>query len=216
MPDETHLPRPPRIALAIARDRTPSSQASHGSEPFVDVRHLDLVARYPDGTQSEPFAYDVVTRKALDAVIIAAFERRGGERHVYMRSATRAPLALREPEGADLWEVPAGMIEPGESPRETAVRELEEELGFRVPASALVDLGPWTIPLPGMIAERQHFFQVDVTHAERGTPRGDGSPLERGAQVVAVPLPSLLALCRAGQLRDAKSELALRRLAEVG
>jgi ADP-ribose pyrophosphatase len=212
MPDETHLPRPPRIALAIARDRTSTSQASGG---FVDILRLDLVARYPDGTQSEPFAYDVATRKALDSVVIAAFERRGGERHVYMRSATRAPLALREPEGGDLWEVPAGMIEPGESPRETAVRELEEELGFRIPASALVELGPWTIPLPGMIAERQHYFQVDVTHAQRGAPRGDGSALERGAQVVAVPLQSLLALCRAGQLRDAKSELALRRLAEV-
>jgi ADP-ribose pyrophosphatase len=213
MPDETPLPRPPRIALAIARDRTSSSQASGG---FVDIRRVDLVARYPDGTQSAPFAYDVATRESLDAVVIAAFERRGGERHVYMRSATRAPLALREPEGADLWEVPAGMIDPGEAPRETAARELEEELGFRVPGSALVELGPWTIPLPGLIAERQHYFQVDVTRAERRPPRGDGSALERGAQIVALPLPSLLAHCRAGLIRDAKSELALRRLAEVG
>jgi ADP-ribose pyrophosphatase len=212
MPDETHLPQPPRVALAIARDRTSSSSASGG---FIDVRRLDLVARYPDGTESEPFAYDVVTRSAVDAAIVAAFERRGSDRLVYMRSATRAPLALREPGQGDLWEVPAGLIEPGESPREAAARELEEELGFQVPASALVELGPWTVPVPALIAERQHYFLVDVTHAARRAPRGDGSALERGAQVVALPLSSLLALCRAGQLRDAKSELALRRLAEV-
>jgi ADP-ribose pyrophosphatase len=211
MPDETHLPHAPRIALAIARDRTPGSPDG----AFIGVRRLDLVARYPDGTESEAFAYDVVTRSALDAAIVAAFERRGSERLVYVRSATRAPLALREPGEGDLWEVPAGLIEPGESPRDAAARELEEELGFRVPASALVELGPWTVPVPALIAERQYFFQVDVTHATRAAPRGDGSALERGAQIVALPLPSLLALCREGQLRDAKSELALRRLAEV-
>jgi len=68
---------------------------------------------------------------------------------------------------------------------------------------------------PGFIAERQHFFCVDVTGIERGAPTEDGSALERGAAIVKRPLANLLARCRAGDLRDGKTELALRRFVEL-
>jgi ADP-ribose pyrophosphatase len=211
MSDEPLLPEPPRIGLGLVRERSESTR------PFLGVRRVELVARHPDGWKSPPFDYDVVTRASLDAAIIVAYERRGGEPHVHVRTTTRAPIALRPGvEGeADLWEVPAGMIDPGESPRETAARELEEELGFRAPPDALVPLGPWTWPLPAVLAEQQHYFRVDVAGLPRAAPRGDGSALERGARLALLPLSTLLAACRAGHMRDAKSELALRRLAEA-
>jgi len=209
------LPIPPRIVLDVARDRTASSRASGG---FVNLRRLDLVARYPDGSVSEPFAYDIVVRDAIDAVVLVAYERVGGDREIYVRSAVRAPLALRAGCGVDdgnLWELPAGIIDPHESPREAAARELHEELGFRVEAASLAEFAPWTWVAPGFIAERQHFFCVDVTGIERGAPTEDGSALERGAAIVKRPLANLLARCRAGDLRDGKTELALRRFVEL-
>ncbi len=48
-------------------------------------------------------------------------------------------------------EIPGGMVDPGESPREAAARELEEETGFR--AGALRELG-FTHPNPAFIANR--------------------------------------------------------------
>jgi ADP-ribose pyrophosphatase len=209
------LPDPPDIRLVVARDRTPESRATGG---FLDVRRLDLVARYPDGGESATFAYDVAARTALDAVVIAACFRQDGELFVYLRSAVRPPCALRPlPPAHDgrLWELPAGLVEPDEDPAECAARELGEELGFEATAAAMRPLGGWTFPAPGMIGERHLYFAVDVDPRARREPTEDGSALEHGAAIVALPVRDALEHCRSGAIRDAKTELALRRLLEA-
>ena len=208
------LPPPPAIALEVARDRSAESHAQGG---FFDVRRLDLVARYPDGTVSAPFKYDVGARKALDAVVMAVHHVAAGVRHVYLRSAARPPCALRPlPPAHDgsLWELPAGLVEPGEDPAAAAAREIEEELGFSVSAAAMRPLGPWTFPAPGIIGERHLFFHVEVDPGSRGTPSEDGSVLERAAAILSLSVVDALEHCRRGAIPDAKTELGLRRLAE--
>jgi ADP-ribose pyrophosphatase len=197
------------------RDRTPEARATGG---FLNVSRVDLVVNYPDGTHSPPFPYDIASRSALDAAVIVAYFDVSGIRHVYLRSAVRPPCALRAlpPEHpGSLWEVPAGLVEPGEDPASTAARELGEELGFSADASAMRELGGWTLPVPGMIAERNVFYSIEVDPSARATPTEDGSALERSAAICAIPLPQALQHCRTGSIRDAKTELALRRLAEV-
>lgn len=175
---------------------------------------------------SRPFVYDEVARRALDAVVVVPFFRREGELFVVLRTAFRPPVALRAPVddalprealGA-LWEFPAGLVEPSESTgpglRRAALRELAEETGFRPPETALIELGRAAFPAPGVIAEAHFFFAVEVEPESRGEPELDGSPLEEYFELVAVPLPAVLAAARAGRLRDGKTELAARRLAE--
>lgn len=202
--------------MRIARDRSDAARATGG---FFDVRRLDLVARYPDGTESTTFPYDIGAREAIDAVVMAAHYVEGGARHVYLRSSIRPPCALRPvPPAHDgaLWELPAGLVEPGEEPAACAARELAEELGFVVPASAMQPLGPWTFPAPGIIGERHLFFHVEVDPHARTTPTEDGSALERAAEILAMPVRDAIEHCRRGAIPDAKTELALRRLAELG
>jgi ADP-ribose pyrophosphatase len=216
MPDAPPLPAPPPIAIRVVRDRTATSRADGG---FVNVRRLDLEAGYPDGSNSPAFKYDVIDREAIDAVVVVAFERRGGDRgdrEVWLRSCPRVPLLLRGGREGHLWELPAGIIDPHETPRAAARRELHEELGFDVTEDALVTLGTPTYPAPGFIAEQHFYFAVDVTGLPHGAPLEDGSALERGARLHRAPVNELLALCRAGALPDAKTELALRRFVEEG
>ncbi len=217
------LPPPPPHTLL--RDETPVPSGP----PFLRVHRAMYRLRFANGETSEPFAYDVVERARLDAVVIAAHFRGGdGRRRVYLRSALRPPVATRardvspHPEREDLgslWELPAGLVEEDERTPEglvgCAVRELHEELGFDVDAASVRPLGPSAFPAPGMIGERHFYFHVEVEPAKRKVPLEDGSPLERHAAVILAPLDELLALVRQGGLEDLKTEVGLRRLAEI-
>lgn len=50
-------------------------------------------------------------------------------------------LLLGHATGSPRWDIPKGMLEPGEDPRQAAARELAEETGLRAPPDALIDLG---------------------------------------------------------------------------
>lgn len=203
---------PPKVELQIVRDRT--EEPGRG---FLCVKRYELVTRR-GADVSAPFPYDVLDRRALDASVMVAHHVEGGRVHVWLRSAVRPPIALRTlapTHSGCLWEVPAGLVEPDESPRAAAARELAEELGFHVEEAAMLDLGGWSVPAPGFIGELHWYFHVRVDPASRREPEGDGTALERDARILAVPLDEALAACRSGAIRDAKTELALRRLTDA-
>jgi ADP-ribose pyrophosphatase len=217
------IPELPTVTLQLVQDQSPPAPAG-----FLRLVRRCLVALDARGEVSSPFVYDEVDRAALDAVVIAAHYVLDGTRHVYLRSAARPPVLLREANrnvGREyvtrngLWELPAGLVEPGEASKtgviQCAQRELKEELGFDVTIDRLLPLGPSTYPCPGVIAERHYFFHVSVRPDERREPTLDGSAIEKLGAIIEVPLDDALGWCRAGQLEDAKSELGLRRLAEL-
>jgi ADP-ribose pyrophosphatase len=221
----------PELELELVEDISPVAPPG-----FLRLVRRRLRVKFPDGSRSEPFAYDEVDRRAIDAVVIAAhFIKKdgvkkgasgGGQRWVYLRSALRPPLRFRDParspggnrETGALWDLPAGLIEPGEQSTggvlRAACRELREELGFLALEADLRMLGPSVWPSPGVLSERLFFVQLEVRPERREEPSLDGSALERHGKVVAVPLEHALELCRSGRIQDAKTELALRRLAE--
>lgn len=208
------LPDAPPIVLRQLREDPDAG----GKTGFLGLRRVELVAHFPDGTESLPFSYDMVTRRALDAAIVVAHFHREGRRHVLLRTCIRPAAASRpHPPAHDgvLWELPAGLVEPGEPYRTAAARELYEETGARVQPSALQELGPWMFPVPAMIGEIHAYFHVEIDPDALDPPPGDDSPLEHGALVVAVPLDEALALCKEGRIRDLKTELGLRRLRDV-
>jgi ADP-ribose pyrophosphatase len=210
------LPHPPDVRALVVRDRSATAAAGGG---FVNVRRLEISVALADGAPSAPFPFDIATRHAIDAAIVVAHFEQAGERWVYLRSCPRPALMLHDGDGGarpgNLWELAAGLIEPGESPRAGAARELAEELGFPVDEERLLPLGGFAYPAPGCLAERHYYFHVEVDPAVREVPTEDGSPLEAGALVITCSLAEALAHCRAGHVPDAKTELALRRLAEL-
>lgn len=218
------LPPLPNVRLEVLEDLSPK-----GASGFLRLRRRRYRAHYPDGSASEPFEYDEVDRRAIDAaVMLAHYEDARGVPYVYLRSCLRPPLAMRdrarsplldEAFHGGLWELPAGLVEPGEQTPEgvvaTAQRELLEELGFEVRPEQLLPLGPSLFPAPAIVAERHFFFHVAVDPNQRRAPELDGSPLERFGEVIDVPLADALAWCASGDIEDSKTELGLRRFADI-
>jgi ADP-ribose pyrophosphatase len=205
------LPELPKVELDVVNvtDAEPPG--------FLTLHRYDLAVVTKE-KRSEPFRYDVVDRRALDAAVMVAHTVGQTGIDVYLRSAVRPPIGLRADAKATsesvTWEVPAGLIEPGEEPRAAAARELEEELGFAIKEEDLQPLGPWAYPAPGFIAEIHHFFHVRVDPGAQRAPGGDGSPLEEVAVIVRVSLKDAIEACKRGLIRDEKTELALRRLVD--
>lgn len=103
----------------------------------------------------------------------------------------------RRPARGELWEIPAGTLEPGEDPADCARRELAEETGFT--AEEIVPLAAFYTS-PGFCDEWMHLFLA------RGLCEGSQSPEDdESIRVARVPLAEALAMIRAGDICDAKT-----------
>jgi ADP-ribose pyrophosphatase len=105
----------------------------------------------------------------------------------------------REPLGRQLLELPAGTIEGGEDPLESAKRELEEEVGLK--NGRWQRLGTY-FTSPGFLDERMHLFLAE--DLEQGT-----QALEDDEDVELVRWPVDELESRLGELEDLKTVAAL-------
>jgi ADP-ribose pyrophosphatase len=107
----------------------------------------------------------------------------------------------RHPVGEALWEVPAGILEKGESPEQAVRREVEEEVGRRAG-----HLQRWAVfhPTPGFCDEVLHLFRA--TKLQDVPVRRDEDEV---LEVKWYTLDEARALLRAGEVKDAKTIVAL-------
>ncbi len=105
---------------------------------------------------------------------------------------------LREAAGQELWEIPAGKLEPGEYPELTAQRELREETGLE--AERLTYLGV-IYPTPGYSEERIYLFSAEGV-------RGEARAASEVAEARFFPIAEALRLAFEGR-GDGKTLAAL-------
>ena len=90
------------------------------------------------------------------------------------------------------WCFPGGSAEPGESARDCAARELEEETGVRVPPAELVSLGQYVMDVPGDRSYRWECFAVRTDLGQHEVECHEGRqmlfrPLEDFGRIDLVP-----------------------------
>jgi ADP-ribose pyrophosphatase len=109
---------------------------------------------------------------------------------------------LRHAAGGFIYEIPAGKLDPQEDPRDCAVRELEEEVGYRAGFLELLT-SIWTAP--GFTDEVIHIFQG--TNLEKGIQALDQDEV---LEIVEWPLEEAMARIQDGTIRDAKTIIGLQ------
>ena len=217
----------PRVAeIEIVEDRTERSRCDEG---FLRLRRFRARNRREDGSRSAEYPIDVIDRPVLDAVAVCLWARgpagvevltrRGLRPAAYFRRGKTA--VLPEPEYLLVEELVAGVLEPGEvgldALRRRASDEVREEAGLEIDPSRFEPLGGPFFMLPGIASEKIHVMAAEVARG-LGPPvwsapeTGDGSPLEEGAELRWRPLGAAVEACERGEIEDAKTELALRRL----
>jgi ADP-ribose pyrophosphatase len=96
-----------------------------------------------------------------------------------------------------LWELVAGRMDPGETPRAAAARELIEETGYRAKRlRVFLDV----FPTPGFLEERMFLLLAEGLTAGEAEPEEDEKIISR-----AYKPKELEEMIRRGKLRDAKS-----------
>jgi ADP-ribose pyrophosphatase len=140
--------------------------------------------------------FDVVRRDGMDvvehgpAVAIVPVDRTG---HVTLVRQERAAV------GGKLLEIPAGGVEHGESPLETAQRELREETGLH--GGEWVEVATF-FTTPGFVDEKMHLFVATDLEEGDASPQGN-----EDLELVRVPLDEVSSL--AEEVEDGKTLVGL-------
>lgn len=218
----------PRVtAIEIVEDRTASSRCDEG---FLRLKRHRARNRRADGSYSAIYPIDVIDRPTLDAVAVCLWSRTKRGIEVLTRSGIRPAAyfrkgrrsALGEPESLLVEEIVAGVLEPGEFGLEAlrlrGAEEAREEAGVEIAPERLERLGGSFFMLPGVASEKIHLLAGEIARfgpeGEFDAPgSGDGSPLEEGATLIWRQLTEAIAACERGEIADAKTEIAFRRLA---
>lgn len=157
------------------------------------VVRLDLdTIRSPSGTE---LRLEIVRHSGASAVVAVLGDPRAPDPSVLLIEQYRYAA------GGRIWEIPAGVLEPGEDPETCARRELAEETGAT--AQRMEHLTT-VFTTPGFTDERIHLFLAS------GVTVGEARPEHDEFLTVATrPLSRVLAMIHDGELADAKSIVAL-------
>lgn len=109
--------------------------------------------------------------------------------------------------GRELWELPAGKLEPGEDPMVCAARELEEETGYRT--EQLISLGAF-YPTPAYCQEIIHMY-----YTRQLVPTRQHLDRDEFLEVASIPFEQAAAMVKSGEIADGKTALAILKLKEI-
>ena len=157
------------------------------------VLNLDVDGvRFPDGSTGE---LEIIRHPGASAVVPFLSDPRGSDPQILLIRQYRYAA------GQHLLEIPAGRLDPGESPEACAHRELREETGC---TSGRVELLTTIYTTPGFIDERIHLFLATELV------RGDSSrESDEFIEVETVTLSQGLGLIEKGTIVDGKTVVAL-------
>lgn len=177
---------------------TASGRAKPGkisSERVYTGRIITLdrdTVRFPDGSIGE---MDMIRHPGASAIVPFLSAATGPDPQLLLIKQYRYAAEQF------LYEIPAGRLDPGEDPRDCAVRELREETGC---SANDIEFLFTMFTTPGFTDERIHVFMASgLEHGATAHEADEFMTLE------TVTLSRALQLIHTGEIKDAKTALAI-------
>jgi len=166
-----------------------SSERLHSGK----VVNLDRdTVKFPNGSTGQ---LEMIRHPGASAVVPFIDEPRAPDPRIYMIRQ------FRHAADGFIWEIPAGRLDPGETPATCAQRELEEEIGMTADVLARLTTIYTT---PGFTDEKIHLF---IAHElKKGTHRREADEF---MEVQTRRWSEVLDMIRTGQIQDAKTLAAI-------
>ena len=157
------------------------------------IIHLDVdTVRFPNGTVGD---LEIVRHPGASAIVPFASDPAGPDPQLILLRQYRYAA------GTIIYEIPAGRLDPGETPGDCAARELMEETGCT--ASHLKHAFTM-FTTPGFSDEQIHVFMA--TDLKQGKTAHEADEF---ITTHVMPLSQVLSLIREGAISDAKTALSI-------
>jgi ADP-ribose pyrophosphatase len=153
------------------------------------VVNLDVdTVRFPDGSTGK---LEMVRHPGASAVVPLLDEPRSADPRVIL------VRQFRHAANDFIWEIPAGRLDPGETPATCAHRELEEEIGMTADVLSRLTTIYTT---PGFTDERIHIFLAQTLRPGKQRREAD-----EFMEVQTKKWSEAMTMVRAGDIKDAKT-----------
>ena len=157
------------------------------------ILNLDVDrVRFPDGSVGE---LEMIRHPGASAVVPFVSDPEGDDPHI---------LLIRQYRYATeqfIYEIPAGRLDPGETPVACAIRELQEETGC---TAARVEPLITIYTTPGFTDEKIHLFMA--TGLRMGESQREADEF---IEVVTLPLSEVLQMIERGEIVDGKTLIGI-------
>lgn len=105
---------------------------------------------------------------------------------------------------SDIFEIVAGKMDEGEDPNQTAIREVEEEIGYKIQEGSLIFSSSF-FASPGYSSEIVHLYVARVTNEDRVSKGGGVEGEHENIEIHHIPAPEFFKMFGKGEIIDSKS-----------
>jgi nudix-type nucleoside diphosphatase (YffH/AdpP family) len=170
-------------------------------DDFFKIEEIHLRFRRFDGQMSDPVRRLIFERGDAVAALIVNLDTQ----KVLMTRQFRYPTLEKGP--GWLHEVVAGMIDAHEQPEVAIKREIHEEIGYQV--NELTPIANFYVS-PGGSSERIYLYYAEVRNADRISAGGGLASEHEDIELVEVSFDQLWESLERGEIRDAKTLIAVQ------
>ena len=119
----------------------------------------------------------------------------------------RYPIYTKDKDKAWALEIVAGTVEKKSNPKDTIIREIQEETGYLVDSVSQIFS---FYPSPGGSNEKIYIYYAEVTHKNRVESGGGVISEGEDIQVLEIPFHQAFQMVESGEIVDAKTIIAIQ------